>query len=220
VSPPASNGLDLSRRATESLRELIASGALSPGEQIRQTEVAERMGVSRSPLREALHALEQEGLLVHHPNRGYFVARLKHEDLTQLYRMRELLEGELIRSAHQPDENTLEELRSLNEEIATALNAGSVSRMLRSNRTFHFRIFDLSPLSLIRREAARLWRLCEPYQAAYLWHPETRLRVVDEHAAVIDALASGDCEGAALLLDTHRGAARDEVLRLLLPVDE
>lgn len=210
---------DLTRRAADALRELIASGGLSPGEQIRQEEVAARVGVSRSPLREAMRTLEQEGLLLHEPHRGYFVARLGRDELTQVYRMRQLLERELLRSLAPPPDATLAALRALNAEIAQAMRRGAVAQMLRANRAFHFTLFDLSPLTLVRREVQRLWRLSEPYQATYLWHPATRERIVAEHDAIVDALAAGDRRALARLLDAHRESARSDVLTLLAARD-
>ena len=206
---------DLTLRATDELRELIAFGRLSPGEQVRQEDLATRLGVSRSPLREALRTLEQEGLLQHEPRRGYFVARLDPDELSQVYRMRELLERELLRASRSPSAVDLRRLRSSNVEIDAAMRDGSVIRMLRANRDFHFLVFALSPLDLVCREVQRLWRLSEPYQATYLWNPATRERIVAEHEAIVDALERGARKRSMRLLDLHREAARTELLQLM-----
>ena len=78
------------------LRRALVSGELAPGEQVRQESLAERFGVSRVPLREALKILEGEGRVVYLPHRGYFVAELSLDDLLEVYRMRELLEAEAV----------------------------------------------------------------------------------------------------------------------------
>ncbi len=78
------------------LRKEIASGALRPGEQVLQEAIADRLGVSRVPLREALKILEGEGQVVYHPHRGYFVAELSVADLVEVYRIRDLLEAEAV----------------------------------------------------------------------------------------------------------------------------
>lgn len=206
---------DLTLRATDELRELIAFGRLSPGEQVRQEDLAIRLGVSRSPLREALRTLEQEGLLLHEPRRGYFVARLDPDELSQVYLMRELLERELLHSSRPPAAADLAALRTTNAEIEAAMRDGSVVLMLRANREFHFLVFGLSPLTLVRREVERLWRLSEPYQATYLWNPATRERIVAEHEAIVDALERGERKQSMRLLALHREAARDELLQLM-----
>jgi len=82
------------------LRELrlqIASGKLSPGQQVIQDALAASLGVSRVPLREALKVLEGEGQVIYHPHRGYFVADLSVADLVEVYRIRSILEDEALR---------------------------------------------------------------------------------------------------------------------------
>lgn len=206
---------DLARRATEALREMIASRELSPGEQIRQGELAAKIGVSRSPLREALRILHQDGLLTHKPHSGYFVARLNSDELTQVYRMRELIEDALLGELRTPDHDTLQRLRDLNAQMSRDLESGAIGALLANNRAFHYAIFDLSPSTLLAREARRLWRMSEPYQAAYLLQPATRERIVLEHEAIVSALAASDHAAALALLRAHRSAGQSNVLRLL-----
>ena len=81
------------------LRTDILTGELGPGDQVVQELLAERYGVSRVPLREALKTLESEGQVVYYPHRGYFVAELSVADLMEVYRLRSLLEAEAIRHA-------------------------------------------------------------------------------------------------------------------------
>src|ERR1700719_4944406 len=93
-----SEPIQLTFRAATLIRGMVFDGILLPGEKIRQVELAERIGVSRSPLREALRTLESEGVVTYEINRGYVVARLDDEDLAQIHRMRTLLEDELLRT--------------------------------------------------------------------------------------------------------------------------
>jgi DNA-binding GntR family transcriptional regulator len=201
--------------AAEAIRELIARSEIGPGEQIHQAELAERLGVSRTPLREALRVLEREGLLVHEPNRSYRVVRLSTDELVQIYRMRTLLEGELLATLRRATKRDLVALRRTNAAIDVAVAEGSVRKMLSANRDFHFGVFQLSPLTLICNEVERLWRLCEPYHAAYLWHPTTRKRMVLEHDEMIEALAAHDRERLSQLVEMHRTAAETTLRELL-----
>src|SRR5678815_5398232 len=94
------------RRATstpdliaESLREEILRGVLAPGQALRQEELAERFGVSRLPVRDALLRLEAQGLVHVYPNRGAFVISLSADEVSEIYEMRILLEGDIIERA-------------------------------------------------------------------------------------------------------------------------
>src|SRR5277367_5587230 len=100
ISPKSAEAepLQLTLQAAAQIRGLIIDRVLLPGEKILQVELAERIGVSRSPLREALRTLESEGVVAYEANRGYVVARVGDDDLAQIYRMRALIEDELLRT--------------------------------------------------------------------------------------------------------------------------
>src|SRR5947207_6600193 len=102
------------------LRSAILQGNLSPGEQIRQAEWADRLGISRIPVREALKSLAAEGLLSHDHNRGYFVTRFGPLEMAQIYLMRRLLEAELIRGLDLPRPDHIQRLRELGQAAARA----------------------------------------------------------------------------------------------------
>jgi DNA-binding GntR family transcriptional regulator len=197
------------QRATDELRSMILQRRLAPGQQLRQDLLAWELGLSRSPLREALRILESEGLVRYSPNQGYFVTRLDADDLRQVYLMRGLLERAL--GAALP-EMPVEPLEELNAEVR---NAGSVPDLLAANRRFHFAIFAASGLDVVVQQLDRLWNLSEPYQAAYVAQPGVRERIVEEHAEMIDAIRSGDLERLTALTDAHRGASEASVLAVL-----
>src|ERR1700730_8961941 len=181
--------LQLTLEAAAQIRGLIIDRVLLPGEKIRQVELAERIGVSRSPLREALRTLESEGVVAYEINRGYVVARVGDDDLAQIYRMRELLEDELLRTVQRPDTAVLNELKDLNDKMMISIDERNVTEVLRYNRDFHFGIFDLSPLGQIRKEVSRLWQMSDIYSATW-WRrqPEAKKGIKNEERAVISAL--------------------------------
>jgi DNA-binding GntR family transcriptional regulator len=203
--PSGAEPLQLTLQAAAQIRGLIIDRVLLPGEKILQVELAERIGVSRSPLREALRTLESEGVVAYEVNRGYVVARLDDEDLAQIYRMRELLEDELLRTVRRPDTAVLSELKDVNDKMMAAVDEGDVTEVLRYNREFHFTIFELSPLNQVRREAARLWQMSEGYSAAW-WRrqPEARKRINAEHRAIISALRKFDLDRLVEISAIHR----------------
>jgi DNA-binding GntR family transcriptional regulator len=208
-------GRQLTLQAVNEIRELIFRHVLLPGEKVRQVELAQRVGVSRSPLREALRTLESEGMVSYEANRGYVVSRLDADDLAQIYRMRELLELEMLRTVTPPTAAAIAQIAQHNADLVEGIEAGNISAILRANRDFHFGIFALSPLDLFRREVRRLWQLSEGYRATYLWLPETRERIVREHMAILDALTSFDIDNLVELCTQHRGQSETVVVGLL-----
>jgi DNA-binding GntR family transcriptional regulator len=195
----------LTLQAAAQIRGLIIDRALLPGEKIRQVELAESLGVSRSPLREALRTLESEGVVAYEQNRGYVVSRLDDEDLAQIHRMRSLLESELLRGVARPTSGQLDAMRAINDELAAAISERNVTEIVRLNRLFHFAIFDLSPLNQVRREVTRLWQLSDVYSSAWWWRtPEAGTRIVAEHKAILTALRRYDVDRLVELCESHR----------------
>ena len=202
--------LQLTLQAAAQIRGLIIDRVLLPGEKIRQVELADRIGVSRSPLREALRTLESEGVVAYEINRGYVVARLDDDDLAQIFRMRALLEDELLRTVRRPDPAVLSDLKDLNEKMMVAIDERNVTDVLRYNREFHFAIFDLSPLNQFRREVRRLWQMSEGYSAAWWWRqPEAKKRINAEHKAIISTLRKFDLDRVVEICATHRTGGLD-----------
>ncbi|WP_281918405.1 GntR family transcriptional regulator [Nocardia sputorum] len=191
-------------RVVEEIERLIVSGELLPGQPIRQVLMAERLGVSRLPIREALRHLTAEGLVEHEPNVGYTVARLQQSDFDQIYLMRAALEPEVLRSLPPLPEAALAEVSRAAELVVSAAEQGDVLAMRLHNHAFHFAIFERSPLNLVVAEIRRLWTLAMPYHAAYLYDPAARARVVAEHDQMIEALARHDNERLVELMNEHR----------------
>jgi DNA-binding GntR family transcriptional regulator len=200
--------------ATDAIRDMIRRRELLPGEPVRQQDMAERLKVSRVPVREALHALEQEGLLQHRRNRGYSVAKLSAAQLDEIYLMRRLLETALVRRVVWPDEEQLSAIAAINADLAEAAGAGQIGRVAELNREFHEAIFRLSPLETVHREVSRLWEMSDSYRAIYLAGP-ARHQTAAEHDGILDALGRRDLDGLIEGLDRHRTRALEEVAAML-----
>ncbi len=173
-APPADGMIaTAAQRVTDAIRQMIAAGEILPGRPGSTSgQLSFKLGVSRSPLREALRTLEAEGLMVHEPGRGYLVSRLNGEELRQVYLVRRLLGPAVLRSLPHAEHNEIADLEAANEAVAAADSMGAI---LSANRRFHFSIFALSPLDVVVGQIKRVWRLSEPYQGAYLLRPETRI---------------------------------------------
>lgn len=190
------------------LRRAITSGQLKPGAPIRQEALAEELGVSRVPLREALKTLEAEALVVHEVHRGYFVAELSLADLREVYRIREILEAEAVRQASaRMEEQALAALEAAQCEVEDAAEAGDVSGMTAANRRFHFALYETAGMPRLARLIATLWDATDAYRSLYYVEAANRDHVVLEHRAVLEALRSGAADEAVRILDQHRAHA-------------
>ena len=194
------------------MRRLILTGELAPGSPVRQEAVAERLGVSRVPVREALKVLEGEGQVVYSPHRGYVVAELSVRDLVEVYRLRELLEAEAIRVAvprlTDDDVVCLEAAADATDEAGRALD---VALMTTTNREFHFRLFDAAGMPRLSRTLRQLWDATDVYRAVYFSGEANRERVRDDHGALLVALRRRDVRAAIAAQKAHRDASVDAV---------
>ena len=159
------------------LRRTIIAGELSPGQSLRQDLVAERFGVSRVPLREALSTLEAEGQVVYEPHRGYKVATLSLGDLTEVCRLRQLLEAEAVRAAvKMADDSVLSELERAAKEVELASAAGDLMTMTEANRRFHFVITAAVDMPRPERMVRVLWDAIAAYRFVHYGDETNRRR--------------------------------------------
>jgi DNA-binding GntR family transcriptional regulator len=205
-------------RCVESVRQLILAGELLPGETIRQGRLAERLGTSRIPVREALTTLQAEGVVTYTPRIGHAVARFNPAEFAQIYLMRRLLETELLATVDLPRVD-VSRLISLNDQLEQldAAAPGALPERKRLNHEFHFHLFGLSPHGVIRAEVERLWNMSEFYRSLYAYEPDAQPRIVAEHRAIIAAIESGSRPRVLDELDRHRSGAEAVVLRRLGP---
>jgi DNA-binding GntR family transcriptional regulator len=206
VDEPVRREAKAMEQALQRLRSLIVAGELSPGEQIRQQEMADQMGVSRVPLREALNVLAHQGLLLHRPHQGYFVAKRAPSELAQIRRMLQLLEDELLQSIEWPGDAVLKSLKKLNQEMRKCVNAVDWTPLVRKNREFHFQIFELSPHRIILKEVERLWGLADPFIALRMSSPDARAKTVEEHDQIIRALERRERKLCMAAMEQHRAS--------------
>ena len=199
------------------VRRMIATGNLRAGEQIKQDALAEQLGTSRVPLREALKILEGEGQVTYHPHRGYFVANLSADDLIEVYRIRQLLEDEAVsRAIPLLTADDLAQLATAMAEVEAAGERGDVPAMTASNRRFHFILIERAGLPRLTRLIRQLWDATDAYRAMYFADPVNRIQVDREHRQILDALNERDIPRSIALLNTHRDHAVRRVTKALV----
>ena len=202
-----------SLRVASHLREVILDGTIAPGEWIRQEEVAERLGASRLPVREALRILEAEGLTEHVANRGARVPRLNMHEVDVLYRMRERLEP--LALTESLDRLTTAELDRL-EELQQRIEAGTgVADFLALDREFHLLTYTACPIDQLTATVTRLWNSTQHYRRAFvaITGRERRWVVNAEHRLLLDAVRRRDPEDAERYLGGHIRRTRIELGR-------
>ncbi len=198
------------------MRRLLVTGELAPGTPIRQEALADRLGVSRVPVREALKVLEGEGHVEYSAHRGYVVAELSVEDLVEVYRLRELLEAEAIRVAvpklRAADLITLEQAAA---EVTAAGKRADLADVTAANRMFHFLLFDAAGLPRLSRTLRQLWDATDVYRSVYFALPTNLQRVNDEHDELMAALQAGDAKAAIAAQAAHRAHSVEAVSNAL-----
>jgi DNA-binding GntR family transcriptional regulator len=188
----------------EHLRELITRGALPPGLQLRQMELADRFNSSRLPLREALKRLSAEGIVDHDPNRGFFVAPLSVDEARQLYRMRHLLEREVLSTVSWPSAEQLAGLRSQLTLLEASLKQQDTAAWLERHREFYRSIFDLSPEKVLVAEVLRLIRLTDRYRALAAQALPTSQRKATQERHLLSVLAKRDRKRLLAVFEADR----------------
>lgn len=179
-----------------SLREAVLTAALPPGTRLRQEKLAEVFGTSRIPVREALRALEYEGLVTSLPYRGFTVTELDADDIEEVYDLRILLESHAVRLA--VPLMTDEDLQTLEVLYAEMVGAAAGDAQLAARERFYIRLYSMtgrprlvSLISRLRQEVARSLR----------W--PTLQHAPEHHQHFFEAIKAGDPEGAASQLSSH-----------------
>lgn len=187
------------------LRRAIGSGELAPGTQVLQDQLAERFGVSRVPLREALKVLEAEGQVTYHPHRGYFVAELSLADMLEVYRLRDLLESEAVRvGVPLLVDADVERLAAAVAACERAGAAGDLAALTEANRVLHFGLLEASGMPRLVRLVRVLWDATDAYRSLYYADGANRAVVDAEHRAVLEAVRRRDAGAVVRLLREHR----------------
>ena len=174
------------------IRDQIARGVLSPGVHLGQAELATQFGASRVPIREALKILTADGIVLHDPNRGFFIANLSSNEARQLYRIRHLLEAELLASVEWPNREQLAALEKHLERMEILLADGNSPDWVQAHRQFHQMIFDLSPNKVMVQEVLRLLRLTDRYRSILPVQPIHGARRAKQERRLLKALTSRD----------------------------
>jgi len=201
------------QRVAEHLRREILGGRIGPGERVRQEDIAQQLGASRLPVREALQMLAAEGLVEHEPNKGARVPWLSMHEVDVMYRMRERLEP-LALAESLPALGPGDYLRL--EEIQDEIEAGvDVEGFLALDREFHLRTYSACGIDQLTTTVTRLWNSTQYYRRIFMQiiGPARRWVVNAEHRLLLDAIERRDEVDAGRFLAGHIRRTRIELGR-------
>lgn len=186
------------------LREAILVGAFQPGERLRERELVSRMGVSRTPIREALRKLELEGLITTVPYKGPTVTMPTPDSARQLYETRAALEGQAVALfTKRADGAAVDRLRVLIKESERALARRNPAGVLDANNAFHDAIASDCGNTLLQSLIMNLRDRIVLLRVESLSYPGRRSRSIAEHKAIVRLIERGDAAGARALVEEH-----------------
>lgn len=207
--------------ATEALRKLIMSGRIRPGEQLRERDIAEQIGVSRTPLREAFNQLEREGLVESKPHRGYSVTVVDLKTGQQLYDLRKILDA--YAATLTAEAITQKGIDDLNEVMAQLADFESREEPSIDDLAAEVRV-GLRIHEIIARESGDPF-LFETLKSLYgrlsllIWVDVLWVDRWDftraEHREIVDAIVSRDGKRAAAAAETHVQRSKDDLQRVI-----
>jgi len=200
------------QKAYNALRAGIIEGAHAPDSRITEQEVALSVGVSRTPVREALRRLEAEGLLRFIPHQGAFVSSWSTQDAEDIFELRAMLEGYGARlAARKATGEDIEQLRALAEEQykeAKDRAPGYLERIADVNNRFHVELQRVAASARLRATMAKLTSVPLVLQTFRDYEDDDLNRSAHHHLEIVEAIEAGDGEWAASVMHSHVMAAR------------
>ena len=204
TAPSALDARTLWQRVHEHLRDEILSGRLTPGTELSEVALAESLGVSRGPLREALGRLAAEGLVTVRPRRGAIVRALSSDEFIEAYQVREALETMAMRLA--VPKLTAEDVAALEhgiEEMSARSEAGDVKGFFDANSAFHQVFFVAAGNRMLAALYSQLRGQIDRHRLRSLELRGDLHRSIAEHKAILRAAKAGDVERAVHLVSEH-----------------
>lgn len=191
----------------------LRDGRLNAGDRLRETELAERFGMSRTPVREAIRQLEADGIVTHIPRQGATIRTLDYAEVMELYEMRAVLEGTAARlAARAASEIEIEELVEMNDQMAAL---GDAPEAFILNRQFHMALLDAAKNRFLAQSIHALQKALMILGPTTLTEPDRAARAIEEHVDVLDAIKARDGVSAETAMRRHIEAAQRVRVRAL-----
>jgi DNA-binding GntR family transcriptional regulator len=204
--------------AGRSIQDWIVTGEFEPGRKIKEEEIAQRLGISRPPVREAFKALEAEGLIVRKPRRGVFVSEMTEKDIWEVYTLKaclyELAVGIVMEVISQDQIASLESLVDQMEQCVGA-EPLDVLRYQTLHGEFHGLILRIAGNDRLERFASNLHKQVRRFSYRSLRNERHLLTSAGYHRRIIDAVKKKDSDAACRLMREHVLTALDDLLHII-----
>ena len=198
------------------LRQAILKGELQPGERLMEIQLAEKMGVSRTPIREAIRKLAAEGLVTMIPRKGAIVAGISEKMLKDVLRVRMTLEKMAYECAFESITDTaIEKLLSAESDFEAAVEAGDLVAIAEADEKFHFIIYDAAGNDKLLEILTNLKENMYRYRMEYAKNRAIRSELIEDHRAIVKTLAERDADNGLKLVEKHIGNQEKAVLAKL-----
>ena len=204
----------LSERVYKSLKKLILSGELKPGQKLSQDWLAKQMKVSRMPVREAIERLRTEGLVESIPYKESRVVNFSYKDIEEIYSVRSLLEAYSARlSSSKIREKDLKELKKINKEMKNFLDKNNFKQLSIRNKKFHLIIYNRSGNSRLSKTIKNLWDSCP---RDYFWNfSERSENSIMDHEKIINAIETKNKELMEKMMLRHIENTKRRIIKII-----
>jgi DNA-binding GntR family transcriptional regulator len=211
------NALPVREKVYHYLKSSVLSGRFDPGERLTEEHIAKKLKVSRTPVREALHKLESEGLIKPREKRGFIASRDSKEEVEELLELRAILEGYALRLiSERVSEETLEQLNGLIDNAEEALRRNRIDEVFQWNTEFHDTLHELvSDRDRLHGLIVNMRKYVLRYRRDTLSNPEGVKRTIDGHRKIILALRLRDPALCEYIMREHIREAKEDALQTL-----
>ena len=194
----------------EELKRQIMVGEIAPGTRMMEVELAEEMGVSRTPVREAIRKLEKEGLVTIEPRRGADASDISAKDMVDILEVRQDLEGMAAGIAAQKitDDSRIE-LENIARKYKESGDREDIEQIIRNDEAFHKYIVGLSEIKTLIKMVSQVQELALRFRYIYYEDFSRFKNQPSEHQAIVDAIVSGDTAGARRNAEEHLARLKD-----------
>lgn len=198
------------------LRKAILKGEFQPGERLMEISLANRLGVSRTPVREAVRQLESEGLVIIIPRKGAQVAQITHQEMTDVLEVRKTLEIlAVMKACARITDEELDELKKREENFKEILSCGDVTDVAEADEAFHDVIYGASGNRRLVQILNNLREQMYRFRVEYLKEKESWEQIVEEHRSIVMALSSRNENEVVRLTAQHVERQQEAIDRIL-----